>query len=137
MRYLTDHPKRLIEISLRLDEEGQLQGIVSRLDLFRVMAQPPVAETPRQPLQLGAHVTVGEVLMTQVFSVRTDAPLVEVVDLVVSTAQRRVVVVDDERHVTGIITDGDLLRRATEAERGGVLQALTSRVPASRQVHAR
>ena len=39
--------------------------------------------------------------------------------------------VDDERHVVGIITDGDLLTRATEAERGSVLQALSSRLKPS------
>jgi CBS domain-containing protein len=119
-----------------VDEKGRLMGIVSRLDLFRVMAQPPVAEAPRRPPPPGTHVTVGEVMMRQVPTVRTDAPLAEVVDLIVSTAQRRVVVVDDEQRVVGIITDGDLLKRAAEAERGGILQALASRVPASQQEEA-
>jgi len=115
------------------DEKGRLLGIVSRLDLFRVMAQPPVAEAPRRPPPPGTHVTVGEIMMRQVPTVRTDAPLAEVVDMIVTTAQRRVVVVDDEQRVVGIITDGDLLKRAAEAERGGILQALASRVPASQQ----
>jgi len=38
------------------------------------------------------------------------------------------VVVDDRRRVVGIITDGDLLTRASEAERGSVLQALSNRM---------
>ena len=42
-----------------VDEKGRLLGIVSRLDLFRVMAQSPVAETPRQPSPPGTHVVVG------------------------------------------------------------------------------
>jgi len=116
-----------------VDQEGCLQGIVSRLDLFRVMAQPPVGEASRMPLTPGNQVAVGEIMMTQVPTVSMDAPLVQVVDMMVSTAQRRVVVVDDQRQVMGIITDGDLLKRATETERSGVLQALTSRVLASRR----
>lgn len=116
-----------------VDKEGRLQGIVSRLDLFRVMAQPPVGEPTPQSPPPGAHVRVAEIMMTQVPSVRTDAPLAEVVDLLVSTAQRRVVVVDDRRCVIGIITDGDLLARATEEERGGVLGMLTGLLPTSHQ----
>jgi CBS domain-containing protein len=116
-----------------VDQKGRLLGIVSRLDLFRVMAQPPVDESPRRSLPPGTHVTVGDVMMTQVPTVKTDAPLAEVVDLVVGAAQRRVVVVDEEHHVVGIITDGDLLKRAAETERGGVLQALTSRIPVGGQ----
>ncbi|MBN1138067.1 MAG: DUF190 domain-containing protein [Anaerolineae bacterium] len=116
-----------------VDKKGRLLGMVSRLDLFRVMSQPPVAEAPRRPPPPGTHVTVDEVMMRQVPTVRTDAPLAEVVDLIVTTARRRVVVVDDEQRVVGIITDGDLLKRAAEAERGGILQALASRIPASQQ----
>ncbi|MBU0609461.1 MAG: DUF190 domain-containing protein [Armatimonadetes bacterium] len=130
VRQMVEHDIKRLPV---VDEKGRLLGIVSRLDLFRVMAQPPVAETPRQPPPPGTHVTVGEVMMRQVPTVRTDAPLAEVVDLIVTTAQRRVVVVDDEQRVVGIITDGDLLKRAAEAERGGILQALASRVPASQQ----
>jgi len=130
VRQMVEHDIKRLPV---VDEKGRLLGIVSRLDLFRVMAQPPVAETPRQPLPPGSHVTVGEVMMRQVPTVRTDAPLAEVVDLIVSTAQRRVVVVDEAQRVEGIITDGDLLKRATEAERGGLFQALASRAPVGEQ----
>jgi len=130
MRLMADHDIKRLPV---VDKEGRLQGIVSRLDLLRVMAQPPVGESPRQPLTPGAHVTVGEVMMTQVPTVKADATLAKVVDLIVSMEQRRVVVVDGERRVVGIITDGDLLKRAAEDERGGVVEALMSRIPPSRQ----
>lgn len=35
----------------------------------------------------------------------------------------------NEERVVGIITEGDLLQRAAESERGGILQALASRAP--------
>jgi CBS domain-containing protein len=60
-------------------------------------------------------------------TVRADASLNQVVERVVSTAERRVVVVDGQRHVLGIITDGDLLKRASDGERAGVLQAFARR----------
>jgi len=114
-----------------VDQKGCLLGIVSRVDVLRALAQPPVAELPRRSPQPGRNALVGDVMMTSVPFVREDASLAEVVDLLVGTAQRRVVVVNDERCVVGIITDGDLLRRATDAERTGILQSLTERIPAS------
>lgn len=71
-------------------------------------------------------------MLTQVQTVRSDAKLNKIVELLVSTAERRVVVVDAQRHVLGIITDGDLLKRATADERAGILQALGRRRPGSR-----
>lgn len=114
-----------------VDADGKLQGVFSRVDILRALAQPPVAALPRQSIAVGTDTTVGEVMLISVPSVKQDAPLAKVVDLLLGTSQRRVVVVDDERHVVGIITDGDLLTRATEAERGSVLQALSSRLKPS------
>jgi len=115
-----------------VDLKGRLLGIISRVDVLRALAQPPVAELPRRSPQPGRNALVGEVMMTSVPTVKEDASLVEVVDLLVGTAQRRVIVIDDERRVAGIITDGDLLKRATHAERTGILQSLTERMPVGR-----
>ncbi len=114
-----------------VDANGKLQGVFSRVDILRALAQPPVAALPRQSIAVGADTTVGEVMLISVPAVKQDAPLAKVVDLLLGTSQRRVVVVDDDRRVVGIITDGDLLTRATEAERGSVLQALSSRLKPS------
>jgi CBS domain-containing protein len=45
-----------------------------------------------------------------------------------SSYQRRVVVVDDQRRVLGIITDGDLLRRSRYAQDPGLLRRLRNLV---------
>ena len=66
--------------------------------------------------------------MINVPTVRINASLAEIVDLLVSHTQRRVVVVDDQRRVVGIITDGDLIKRATAAAFGGIIQSLTRRL---------
>ncbi len=112
-----------------VDVQGRLTGIVSRVDVLRALSQPPVREAPRQVPEPGEHTLVGEIMLTSVPAVRPDAPLNAVVDLLVTTAQRRVVVTDAQRKVVGIIADADVLKRATGPERGGLLRALSERVP--------
>ncbi len=111
-----------------VDAEGRLQGIFSRIDILRALAQPPVSSLPRQAIVVGEQTTVGEVMMTNVPSVSVNASLAKVIDLLIGSSQRRVVVVDGNRRVVGIISDGDLLTRATEAERTSVLKALSNRL---------
>jgi CBS domain-containing protein len=112
-----------------VDAEGKLLGLVSRVNILRALAQPPVAETSRQLPPPGHHVRVNEIMMKQVPTVKAKAPLAEVVDLLVSNTRRRVVVVDEQRRVIGIITDGDLIKRATPKERAGIIQSLARRLP--------
>jgi len=116
-----------------VDHKGQLVGMVSRVDVLRALAQPPMREASERTPQPGTHAKVADVMLTQVQTVRSDAKLNKIVELLVSTAERRVVVVDAQRHVLGIITDGDLLKRATADERAGILQALGRRLPGSRR----
>ncbi len=115
-----------------VDHKGKLVGMVSRVDVLRALAQPPMREASERTPQPGTHAKVADVMLTQVQTVRSDAKLNKIVELLVSTAERRVVVVDAQRHVLGIITDGDLLKRATADERAGILQALGRRRPGSR-----
>jgi len=112
-----------------IDKDNRLLGIVSRVDILRALSLPAVAEPPRQNPPPGYHVRVDEIMMTRVPTVHADASLAEVVELLVTSAQRRVVVVDDEERVAGIITDGDLIKRATPTERSGIIQSLSRRLP--------
>lgn len=111
-----------------VDEQGRLAGIISRLDVLRALAQPAVKELPKQKLRPGGSRLVGDAMTRHAPSVSADAPVDEIVSLLSSTAQRRVVVVDDDRRVLGIITDGDLLKRAEPGERAGLLHALGERL---------
>ena len=129
MGLMAEHDVKRLPV---VGEAGQLVGIVSRIDVLRALSQPPVAEAPRKSLPPGLLVTVGEVMMTSVPAVKARATLAQVVGLLVSSAQRRVVVVDDRQRVTGIITDGDLIKRATTPERAGIIQSLTRRLPPGR-----
>lgn len=115
-----------------VDEEQKVQGIISRVDVLRTFSQPPVAKTKRPEPPPGEHTQVGEIMMTAVPTVTADAPLSEVVDLLVTSVQRRVVVIDDDEHVVGIITDGDLIRQTASKARSDVIDALRKRSGPSR-----
>ena len=64
-----------------------------------------------QPLP--ADRLVSDVMTREVTSVKADTPANEIVQMVLGkTLFKAVPVVDDEKHVIGIITDGDLLRKS-------------------------
>ncbi len=111
-----------------VDRSGRVVGVVSRVDVLRALAQPLTHEAPERGLTPGQHTRVKDVMVAEVPTVQRTAPLNTVVDLLVNAAQRRIVVVDAQRHVLGIITDGDLLKRASSAERAGLLQAFARRL---------
>ena len=111
-----------------VDEYGTLIGIVSRVDVLRAFAEPLTTEAPRQTFVPGDHEQVIEVMESTVPTVRRDAVVAEIVALLVSNRQRRVVVLDRHGQVVGIITDGDLLKRATPTERSGIIETLTRRL---------
>jgi len=112
-----------------VNESGELSGIVSRVDVLRAFAEPLTAESPRQSPLVNQHALVKEVMVLNVPTVHRDASLEEIVTLLVSNRQRRVIVVDDQHHLVGIITDGDLLKRAEPTERPGIIQTLSRRMP--------
>ncbi len=119
------HFKRLPVV----DATGKLVGLITRVDVLRALAQPSAAELPRLTPPPGQHRRINEIMTTNVPTVLAQAPLTEVVGRLISSAQRRVIVVDDQQQVVGLITDGDLLKQVSTAERTGLIQSLTRRLP--------
>jgi CBS domain-containing protein len=111
-----------------VDMDHRLMGIISRLDVLRALSQPPVEERPRETPPPGQYHKVKEIMTTNIPTVQMSTPLEEVVDFLVSNARRRVVVIDNEKRVVGIITDGDLIKHATITERAGIIQSLSRRL---------
>jgi CBS domain-containing protein len=108
-----------------VDEQGRLVGMVSRYDLLKTVAEG-LRHNPTEPVQLpaGAPATVGAIMLREVPTVHRDTPLAEMLDRLLETEKRRVVVVDDANHVVGIITDGDVIQRAAKRVRTGALRSL-------------
>ncbi|NTU81746.1 MAG: CBS domain-containing protein [Chloroflexales bacterium] len=110
-----------------VDAAGRLVGMVSRYDLLKTVAEG-LRQRPSEPLRLpaGAPATVSDLMITDVPAVHRATPLAETLDLLLESEKRRVVVLDDEQRVAGIITDGDVLRRAARRVQAGALKRLAA-----------
>jgi CBS domain-containing protein len=92
------------------DAEGRLVGLLNRVDVLRTMGEDYHAPFAARPPVEAASIA-GDLMRTDLPTVRGDAPLGEVLDAVTSTRLNRAIVVDAQRRVQGVITDADLLRR--------------------------
>jgi CBS-domain-containing membrane protein len=72
---------------------------------------------------LPSSVTVGDVMTRDVVAVRPSTPMHELVADLVQRRFRAVPVIDDERRVVGIVTNGDLVRRGGLPVRLELLQS--------------
>jgi len=108
-----------------VDDQARLIGMVSRSDLLGTIAERlRQRPTERLPLPAGAPTTVADVMLREVPTADRDTALTVVLDRLLEAEQRRVVVVDDEHRVVGILTDGDVIRRAASRDRPDDLHAL-------------
>jgi len=119
--------KRLPVVS----DTGQLVGIVSRVDLLRSVmpAAGVVAGTEGLHGPFTGGTVLGDVMTHAVPAVSSDAPVTDVLNVIMATRLRRAIVVDEERTVLGIISDADLIERLDPDVRPGMFEALMLRVP--------
>jgi CBS domain-containing protein len=115
--------KRLLVV----DVEGRLLGILSRVDVLRVLGQAFPAPDGEPPLPRGPASVVGDAMSRYVPVVREQARLAEVVDAVLSTRLHCAVVMDAEGNVRGTVTDANVLRRLDPRQRTGLLGMLMGR----------
>ena len=122
------HLKRLPVV----DTNGKLVGILGRLDVLNTIAAVHLPEWHPEARAVSAQATVGEVMTREVPSVHESATIEEVFELLVSSAHKRVVVIDDKRHVVGIIADSDLISKVSRETWPGTMELLVSKVPIER-----
>jgi CBS domain-containing protein len=105
---LTKGVKRLPVV----DKTGSLTGMLSRLDVFRtVMREAPDWNAFKaQQIEVEHLRRVGDILRRDVHTVLAQTPLNEVIRLIDDNDIQRVVVIDDEGMLLGLISDRDLLR---------------------------
>ena len=84
---------------LVVDEDMHLKGIVSELDLLRLLYDPQMKED-----------CIGHYGTSDVVSVHVNDPLHEVTEIFLENPFRRLPVLDDERKVVGVISRRDLVR---------------------------
>jgi CBS-domain-containing membrane protein len=122
-----------------IEADRTLVGMVTRADLLQTIVTSPLmspqASSGTQPLRHTSSLTlapvqqqpVADYTTPEVATVAEQAPLAEVIDALILSPLKRVIVVDPERRVKGIISDVDVLARAQEAARPGLLALLTGR----------
>ncbi len=113
--------------------EGRLAGWISRVDVLRAIEYHQMAAETETELPAGGE-TIADMMYKDVPVVAPGATLEEIVQALERNRRRRAVVVDADRRVLGLITDGDLLRRAQEEAHPGLLarlRALVARQPAA------
>ncbi|MGE4422002.1 MAG: DUF190 domain-containing protein [Pseudodesulfovibrio sp.] len=111
-----------------VDDAGELAGIVSRIDILKTIATATAVSDALHPqLPQGLGLVAKDVMQQDIPTILPDAPLEEALNKLVATPLRRVVVVDQENHVVGIILDGELIRRFSQKEKPGLLRALADR----------
>jgi CBS domain-containing protein len=120
------HLKRLPVV----DNAGKLAGILGRLDILNTIAAVHLPQWhPEAHPADGSQDTVAAVMTRDVPAVHESASLEEIFQLLVSSSHKRVVVVDDQRRVAGVIADSDLISRVSRENWPGVIELLVSKVP--------
>jgi len=110
-----------------VDGSGELIGIVSRADILRSAGKVPQGATEALPrFTAGLMQEARDVMFTDVPTAGPDDLLPTVLEKLVASPLRRVVVVDAAGKVMGIILDGDLLSRCGPGHKPGLLRALFS-----------
>lgn len=108
-----------------VNDNGRLVGMVSRIDVFRTVELQHAGGAHEDDAPRTGH-SVGELMHGAVPTVGPTGRLEAILHALESSQRRRVVVVDSERRVLGIITDGDLLRRSQQKHHPGLLARLRS-----------
>jgi CBS domain-containing protein len=119
------HLKRLPVV----DSDEKLVGILGRLDILNTIAAVHLPQWHPAARPVGGQAMVADVMSRDVPTVHESAGMDEIFDLLVSSSHKRVVIVDDQRHVAGIIADSDLISRVSRENWPGVMEVLISKVP--------
>jgi CBS-domain-containing membrane protein len=119
-----------------VEEDNTLRGILTRADVLQAIRTSPLmspdASSATQPLShtqplpglAPQQQPITIYLNSEVATVAEDTPFAETVDLLLTSPLKRVIVVDTEQHVRGIISDVDVLARLQQAGRSSFLTML-------------
>jgi CBS-domain-containing membrane protein len=105
-------------------DDGTLLGIVSRTDVLAAIARASTAAGHLEILPAGLNSPARDALFTDVPTAGPDTPLADILRQLVRSPLRRVVIIDQERRVLGLVHDWDLLRSFVQTESAGLVDRL-------------
>lgn len=110
-----------------VDEEDRLVGKLTRSDILRELAfvrgVPLWAQEEGLPYS-DWNTTVKQIASNNLASVVPQTPLTDLIEIMVERQQRRILVLDPEERVLGILTDSDLVLRTRPQDRLDVICCL-------------
>lgn len=113
-----------------VDGGGKLIGIVSRVDLLRMVAGGDTAdEAPAASAGLADDLPLSQVMRRNIPTVAPDATLAELCQAITSTRLNRALVVDESGRAIGGVSDAVVLEGLSPALRPRALGALMHRAP--------
>ena len=105
-------------------DDGTLLGIVSRTDVLAAIARASSVAGHLEILPPGVRSTAADALFADVPTAGPDTPLSTILEELVHSPLRRVVIVDEDRRILGLVHDWDLLRRFVQQESPGLVTRL-------------
>lgn len=141
---LRDAVQVMVQTGLRrlpvVDKSGVLMGMLTRADVLQVIVTSPLmhaeAASATQPLASSGRSALAQLPAQQrpvaaystpdVATVTEQTPFADVLDALILSPLKRVIVLDAQRHVKGIISDVDVLARMREDMRPRFLSLLAN-----------
>lgn len=120
-----------------VESDGTLAGMLTRADLLHLVvtspltsphassATQPLPRTSTSPLLPVQQQPVAHFMNTAITTVEEHTPLSAVIDALITSPLKRVIVIDSADVVRGIISDVDVLARVQEEARPGLVSLLT------------
>lgn len=105
-------------------DDGTLMGIVSRADVLRAIGRASAVAGHLDVLPDTARGTASDVMFRNVTTAGPDTPLPIILDQILASPLRRVVILDGEGTILGIVHDRDLLNRVAQQGHPGILSRL-------------
>lgn len=105
-----------------INEKQVLVGMLSRFDILRLIVPSATKELP--PLNVPGYVKkVSDIMSPFVPTVFERDDIARVIQTLLENNSHRVIVIDDERKVSGILSDADVFSRLPLPERPSILSA--------------
>ncbi|MDO9086263.1 MAG: DUF190 domain-containing protein [Anaerolineaceae bacterium] len=109
-----------------IDHKGNLKGVLSRFDILQQVI--PIEST--QPLAgpfLNVPELVGQIMSPEIPLVKENDRLEKLIETFLKHHSHRLIVVDEQNRVSGILSDADVVNRLPDQHKFTILSALMNR----------